>query len=104
LQGSGVFEHVLDFYIDAVEGGTQGVRNGEGILGFQSGKAWAQEAGVEAGQKKTTFKHRGEVTPGAARLSIDKPFKAQSAQIVTHFSGTILLIWLSFCQAGKVGL
>jgi hypothetical protein len=36
-----VFEHVLDFLIDAVEGGTQRVRNGGGVFGFQGGKARA---------------------------------------------------------------
>jgi len=36
-----VFEHVLDFLIDAVEGGTQRVRNGGGFSVSKAAKARA---------------------------------------------------------------
>ena len=39
MQGGERFQHVLDFLIDPVEGGTQRVRNGGGVFGFQGQKS-----------------------------------------------------------------
>ena len=50
-----VFEHVLDFLIDAVDGGTQRVRNGGGIFGFQGGKSPGVAQEWRRVRKKLTF-------------------------------------------------
>jgi hypothetical protein len=50
-----VFEHVPDFLIDALEGGTQPVRNGGGFFGFQAGKSPDIAQAWRRIRKKLTF-------------------------------------------------